>query len=135
MAFALNANTGQLNTTPTSQSANVYSKFGATPSLSSNGASNGILWAIDFGDYGTRDGDANTISAGPASLHAYDATNLANELWNSTQGTGNTAGNAVKFTVPTVANGKVYIGTRGNDTSIGTGTVFGELDVYGLLPN
>jgi hypothetical protein len=40
-----------------------------------------------------------------------------------------------KFTVPTVANGKVYIGTRGNDSTQGSGTVFGELDVFGLLPN
>ena len=41
----------------------------------------------------------------------------------------------MKFTVPTVANGKVYIGTRGNDDTKGSGTVFGEIDVYGLEPN
>ena len=41
----------------------------------------------------------------------------------------------MKFTVPTVANGKVYIGTRGNDSTQGSGTVFGQRDVVGLLPN
>jgi hypothetical protein len=105
---------------------------GATPSVSSSGTSNGIVWAIDSQQYGTE--NSGVLSAGPAILHAYSATNIGTELWNSAQGTGNAAGFAVKFTVPTVANGKVYLGTCGNDNTNGSGTVFGELDVYGLLP-
>jgi outer membrane protein assembly factor BamB len=59
---------------------------------------------------------------GSSILHAYDANNLGTELWNSTQGSNGISGNAVKFTVPTVANGKVFVGS------------FGKLDVFGLLP-
>jgi len=132
-AYALNSSTGQFNTTPTSQTANNFTKFGATPSISSNGSSNGIVWAIDFAAFGTN--NSGFSSAGPTILHAYDATSLSNELWNSTMGSGNTAGNAVKFTVPTVANGKVYVGSRGNDTTTNSPTTRGQVDVYGLLPN
>ncbi len=66
-------------------------------------------------------------------LYGFDASNLSSPLWNS----GNSAGNAVKFTVPTVANGKVYVGTRGNNQGgdASSTSVPGELDVYGLLPN
>jgi len=107
---------------------------GATPSISASSATtDGIVWAIDTSAYGTNDHGLRT--AGPAILHAFDAANVSTELWSSSQASGDKAGNAVKFTVPTVANGKVYIGTRGSDDTNGSGSTFGELDVYGLLPN
>lgn len=132
LAYAFDTSVGKLNpTTPRSQSPTQYGFPGATPSLSASGSSsNGILWAINNTNY-------CAASCGPAVLHAYDATNLANELWNSATNPADAAGYAVKFTVPTVANGKVYIGTRGNNTGgvYGSTTISGELDVYGLKPN
>jgi len=118
MRFAFNPSSGTFDTSPSSQSGNNFPFPAATPSISSQGSSNGIVWAIDSSQYGLP-----TPNQGPAVLHAYDATNLSKELWNSAQAALNRdqAGDAVKFTVPTVVNGKVYIGTRT------------ELDVYGLL--
>jgi hypothetical protein len=132
-AYAFNTAAGLFNIIPTSQTSTGFGFPGATPSISSSGTSNGIVWAIDSSAYCT----PQSGSCGPAILHAYSATTLANDLWNSSQGSGNAAGNAVKFTVPTVVNGKVYIGTRGNNTGgldRSTSTP-GEIDVYGLLPN
>jgi len=126
-----------LSTSPTSTTASTYAYTypGATTSVSTDGNANAIVWAIDSSAFGTTEGI--TRAAGPAILHAFDANDLAKELWNSSQAPGNrdTAGNSVKFTVPTVANGKIYIGTRGNDDTLGNGTTLGEVDVYGLLPN
>ncbi|HEX9345183.1 MAG TPA: fibronectin type III domain-containing protein [Candidatus Acidoferrum sp.] len=117
-AFTLNPSNSQFNPVATLQSVATFGFPGAPPSVSSAGTTNGIVWAMDTSNNGTPTGTGN----GPALLRAFDATNLA-ELWNSSQGSGNAAGFAVKFCVPTVANGKVYIGTQT------------ELDVYGLLPN
>jgi len=130
-AFSFNTTTGQFNTANVLQSAETYGFPGSTPSVSASGTTNGIVWALDNSNYCTN----QSPGCGPAVLHAYNASNLATELWNSTMGTGNEAGNAVKFTVPTVANGKVYVGTRGNNTggSTTSTTVPGELEVYGLL--
>jgi hypothetical protein len=134
-AYTLNSTSGQFDLTSVPQSPGVFGFPGSTPSVSSTpppSPANGIVWALDNGTYCTQQSNG----CGPAILHAYDATNVATELWNSMQGTGNAAGNAVKFTVPTVANGKVYVGTRGNNTGGATSstTIPGELDVYGLLP-
>lgn len=134
-AYTLDPNTAQFAASPTSATPISYGFFGPTASVSSMpDDSNGILWLIDSSQYCTN----RSPGCGPAVLHAYDATNLAaTEFWNSSQGTGNTAGNAVKFTVPSIANGKVYIGTRGNNIggADGSTSVSGELDIYGLLPN
>jgi hypothetical protein len=125
--YVFNTITGQFGGI-SSQTASSFPFPGTTPSLSSNGSAQGIIWASDNSEYCT----PASPGCGPAVLHAYNATNLANELWNSSQAAGSRdqAGDAVKFTVPTVANGKVYLGTRGNN-----GSVAGELDVFGLLPN
>ena len=131
-AFPFNTVAGRFVTPAPSRSQKEFGFPGITPSVSSNGSANGIVWALDTTAYCTPRSPFG--GCGPAVLHAYDATNLATELWNST-GSGNTAGFAVKFAVPTVANGKVYVGTRGNDTGSGTSSTLGQLDVYGLLPN
>jgi hypothetical protein len=111
-AFALDTTTAKLGLSPSSVSSGLFPFPGARPSLSSMpDSTNGIAWALDSSQYCT----PFSPGCGPAVLHAYDAGNLANELWNSTQGSGNAAGNAVKFTVPTVANGRVYLGTRGDN--------------------
>jgi len=108
----------QLSTSSTSAGSTAYSVHGATPSLSANGTNNGIIWDIDNSAYvGT-----NPVASGRAVLHAYNATNVSNELYNSTQaGSRDQAGLALKFTVPTIANGRVFVPTAN------------ELDIYGLL--
>jgi hypothetical protein len=125
------------DTPAASQSSQLFNFPGATPSISSPGLwARGIVWAIDASQYGYASGNApNGINCatvpvpaactGPAVLHAYAAENLAVEYWNSSMAANHRdrAGNGVKFVPPTVANGRVYVGTRT------------EVDVYGLLPN
>jgi hypothetical protein len=116
--LVFNLATGLFSPSPASRSAFTFNFPGATPSISSQGSSNGIVWAVD-----SSHSDPNVdFLPGPAVLFAYDATDLSKELWDSSQAPNNRdrAGVAVKFMVPTVANGKVYIGTRT------------ELDVYGF---
>jgi hypothetical protein len=132
-ALALDAGSAKFGVANVSTSpASGFGFPGTTPSVSVGGVSNAIVWAIETNAYCTNQSHA----CGPAVLHAYDATDVSKELWNSAAATADTAGNAVKFAVPTVANGKVYIGTRGNNTggANGSTSVSGELDVYGLKP-
>ena len=133
LAYAFDAGALQFTTTAASSSAATFAFPGTTASVSASGASsNGIVWALDNSQYCT----PQSGGCGPAVLHAWGAGALGTELWNSTLGS-DTAGNAVKFTVPTIANGKVYVGTRGNNTGgvYGSTTVSGELEVYGLKPD
>jgi hypothetical protein len=139
-SFPFNTSSQMFAMTPSASTPSGFRFSGATPSVSaSSPTTNGIVWAIESGDHGT-DGQGAAPPApqfppaGPAVLHAFDATNIGTELWNSAAVASDKAGNAVKFTVPTIANGKVYVPTRGNDDTLGGGTVFGEVDVYGLLP-
>ena len=132
--FTFDPTTELFNTTVASQSGQVFGYPGTTPSVSSRGASHGLVWTLDISLYGYASPNAGTSCSlvpvpaactGPAILHAYDAANLALEYWNSSMAANNRdqAGNAVKFVPTTVANGKVYVGTRT------------RVDVYGLLPN
>ena len=107
-AFALRQ--AKLIAVPTSQSPTQFTYPGTAPSVSANGATNGIVWAHE--------------NTSPAVLHAYDATNLAHELWNSNQAANNRDqfGNGNKFITPTIADGKVLVGTSAS------------VAVFGLLP-
>jgi len=99
----------KLSASPAAQTSNSFGYPGATPSISANGASNGIVWVVE--------------NTNPAVLHAYNAATL-NELYNSNQATAGRdhfgAGN--KFITPMIVNGKVFVGTP---TGVG---------VFGLLP-
>jgi chitodextrinase len=130
-SYTFDTTQGLFNTGAASIGSHAFGWPGASPSISASGTSNGIAWAMDTHPYCTSQSQA----CGSAVLYALDAAHLSTELWNSSQVAADAAGNAVKFTVPTVANGKVYIGTRGADNGSGTAAVLGELDVYGLKPN
>ncbi len=109
-AFALSG--GQFNEVPVSQSSVQFSYPGATTSVSANGGGDGIVWAIQ-----------RSASTNDAILYAFDASDVSNELYDGNQNPTRDLGSGkfVKFAVPTVAAGKVYVGTTT------------ELDAYGLI--
>ncbi len=97
---------GHIVNPPTSSSGTSFAGYGTTPSVSANGTNNGIVWSIQT------DG-ASPSDTGTAVLHAYAATNLSRELYNSSQNfTRDNPGAGVKYTVPMIANGKVYVGAQ-----------------------
>ena len=105
--LAFSISNAKLSATPVA-APNSFAYPGVTPGVSAHGTSNAIVWAVEN-------------SGGAGILHAYDATNVAGEFYNSTQGAnGQFSDN--KFITPTIANGRVYIGTP-------TGVA-----VFGLLP-
>jgi len=99
----------KLSSGATAHTANSFGYPGATPGISANGASNGIIWAVE--------------NSNPAVLHAYDASTL-NELYNSNQASSgrDQFGSGNKFITPTIVNGKVFVGTTNG------------VAVFGLLP-
>jgi hypothetical protein len=105
---ALPLSHGRLSATPASETTMTFTYPGVTPVISSHGNDDGIVWALE--NYS-------------GVLRAFSATDLAKELYNSSQATNgrDRAERGVQFYVPTVANGKVYFGARGH------------LYAYGLL--
>jgi hypothetical protein len=99
----------KLSATPATESPNSFAYPGTTPSISANGTSNGIVWAVENSSTGV--------------LHAYNAANLTSELYNSNQAANNRDHfSDNKYVSPMVANGKVYVGTPNS------------VVVFGLLP-
>src|SRR5438132_7153283 len=114
-AYSIDPVSGMLSTPPSSQTSVTFLYPAPTPSISANGTSNGIMWVLQESTY--------LNNTGQAVLLAFDATNLANLLYSSNQNaTRDAAGLSVKFSVPTVVNGKVYVAGRN------------QLTVFGLLP-
>jgi hypothetical protein len=107
---------GQLSDRPVASGTQRFPNPGATPVVSTNGTGNAIVWLIETKVWNDYTPTKHSV------LHAYDAANIAREIYNSDQNSArDRAGPAVRFTIPTVANGRVYIGTKG------------EVDVYGIL--
>jgi uncharacterized protein (TIGR03437 family) len=113
---------GQLNATILSQYSPSIPTAYCGIALSANNSKNGVVW-FTSGDY-SQDGV-------PGTLHALDANNLANELWNSGQAADgrDAMGGLAKFATPTIVNGRVYVPTFSNAVSI-----YGVLSTSGTPP-
>jgi len=106
---AFSVSSGLLSLSPTSTSPTSFYWPGASLAISANNNTNAILWGLDTGQ------------VDESVLHAYDATNLASELYNSSlNGERDSVGLPVKYAVPTIANGKVYVGAVGQVSVYGT---------------
>jgi hypothetical protein len=101
--------------------------YGTSPFISANGTSDGIVWYIDQGNPLQ---NASKVAPSSASLLAFDALNYPTQLYSSTANSGDTPGYGIKFSSPVVANGKVYISTGTDLTTVSNPR--GEIDVYGL---
>jgi hypothetical protein len=102
-SFAI-ANGAFTSSSPASTSSESAGTYSPTPSVSANGTTNGIVWSMKTDNYG---------SQGRAILYAHDASNVTTLLYSSENNvTRDNPGNSVKFVVPTVINGKVYVGAE-----------------------
>jgi hypothetical protein len=123
---------GPVCTTPTASSSVPFG-FGTVPVVSSNAdnSGTGLVWAVRGNGWPNQNPGVLPV---PAVLYAYDAQHVTQPstlpmLWNNNQcPTRDAAGNSTKFVVPTVANGRVFVGTM--DPTDSTNTM-GRLDVYG----
>ena len=108
---AFSISSAKLSLSPTSQSTASFGYPGTSPTVSANGAAQGIVWV------------AESTENNPAVLHAFDATDLSKELYNSAQNAARDAcGSGNKFIAVTIADGKVFMGTTNS------------VCVFGLLP-
>lgn len=100
---------------------------GTSPFISANGTNDGIVWMIDQGNPLQNSSGAAPTSA---TLYAYDAAEFPTAIYNSSTNAGDAPGYGIKFSSPVVANGKVYISTGHDLTTVSNPE--GEIDVYGL---
>jgi hypothetical protein len=131
-AYSFNAaNSGTLSLSPTSTSSQSFAYAAPTPAISANGSTNGILWALDGSAYNSTCGTTGVNCLG---LFAYDATNLNNLLYSSAQSANDSPGVTVKYTVPVIANGKVYVGTQSGLSVYGPLSHVATLTAPGFSP-